>query len=226
MRGIIPKIVVSSGPHLVAISDKVSEQPRTEVSSKIDSIARLPAERRTNPKDQKEKHQRGEVASPQITVVLQGEDHEHKNRAGDEFREEHTSLRHEWLRIGAEDAGSGVLPGNGANIGAALVFINSGFVVAVNDSGTTEAPCYLSASIAGQLTPRESPEDAIRHSHSWVEMASSTASRINSKHDTDAPSEDTSVWLRGETAKSNESLPPRNGLIRAFVLAAFRQVRI
>ena len=173
----------------MAVSNEVAEQSWTEVSRQIDSIACLPAERRTNSKNQEEEHQRSEVAGAKVRIVLQGEDHEHQHRAGDELGEELARLGHERLRVGAKDAGSGVLSGNSTNVGAALVKVNGGFVVAVNDSSASEGTGYLSASIRGPLAPRESPEDAVRKSDSRVEMPSCTASRIHSKHDADAPSE-------------------------------------
>jgi hypothetical protein len=136
---IIPEVVVPSGPHLVAIPNKVGEQSRAKISSKINRIARLPPKSRADAEDQKEKHERSKIACAKIAVVFQDEDHEHEHRTCDELGEELASLRHEWLRIRAEDASSRVLSGNSANVGAALVYIDGGFVVAVNDSCAAEA---------------------------------------------------------------------------------------
>src|SRR3954453_3068694 len=67
---IIPEVIVSGGPHLVAITDKVGEQSWTEISGKINCIARLPSESRTDAKYQKEKHEGSEIACAKIAVIF------------------------------------------------------------------------------------------------------------------------------------------------------------
>jgi hypothetical protein len=186
---IIPEVIVSSGPHLVTIPNKVGEQSWTEISGKINCIARLPSESSADAKYQKEKHEGSEIACAEIAVVFQGEDHEHEHRTCNELGEELASLRHKWLRVRAEDASSGVLSGNSSNVWATFVNINGGFVVAVDDSSSTEATCNLSASICRPLTPGELPEYAVCERDSRIEMSSCAACSIYPKHDPYAPAE-------------------------------------
>lgn len=103
----------------------------TEVSSKVDSIARLPSKTSTDAENDEEQHQRCQVPSSEITVVLQCVDAEHQDCGGDELGEELAGARHEGGRVGAEDAGGGVVgeAGDGADVGPAFVDVNCGFVV-------------------------------------------------------------------------------------------------
>jgi hypothetical protein len=173
----------------MAIPNKVGEQSWTEISSKINRIARLPSKCGANAKYQKEKHEGSEIAGAEIAVIFQGEDHEHEYRTCNELREELAGLRHEWLGVCAEDASCRVLSGDSSNVGAAFVNINGGFVVAVDDSGATEAACHLSASICRPLTPGELAEYAVGERDGRVEMTSCTTSSIYPKHDAYAPAE-------------------------------------
>jgi len=186
---IIPEVVITSGPHLMAIANKVGEQSWTKISGKINRIARLPSESRADAKYQEEKHEGGEITCAEIAVIFQSEDHEHEHRTCNELREELASLRHEWLGVCAEDASSRVLPGNSSNVGAAFVNINSRFVVAVDDSSTTEAACNLSAGVCGPLTPGELSEYAICERDGRIEMSSCATCSIYPKHDAYAPAE-------------------------------------
>jgi hypothetical protein len=186
---VIPEVIVSSRPHLVAIPNKVGEQSWTEISGKINRIASLPSESRADPKYQKEKHEGSKIARAEIAVIFQGEDHEHEHRTRNELREELASLRHKWLGVRAEDASSRVISGNSSNVGAAFVNINGGFVVAVDDSSTTEAACNLSASICRPLTPGELPEYTIRERDGRIEVSSCATCSIYPEHDPYAPAE-------------------------------------
>jgi hypothetical protein len=173
----------------VAIPNKVGEQSWAKISSKIDRIARLPSESRTNAKDQKEQHEWSEVSCTEVAVILQCEDHEHKYRACDELGEELTSLRHKSLGIRAEYTSGRVLSGNSPNIRAALVKVDGGLVVAVNDRSATEAACYLSASICRQFTPGELPEHTVCESDSRIQVSSRTACSVNPEHHAYTPAE-------------------------------------
>lgn len=56
-------------------------------------------------KDDKEEPQGSQGPGTDITLVLEGVNHEHQNRAGDELGEEHARPRHEWCWIGTKDTG-------------------------------------------------------------------------------------------------------------------------
>ena len=92
---------------MVAITQHITHQPWSEVSSKVDSITSLPAELHanvmlvydaitqieqgqsayacTNTKDHKEQSQWSEVASSEVTVILESVNQEHEDGAGNEF---------------------------------------------------------------------------------------------------------------------------------------------
>lgn len=67
-----------SFPDVVTISKEVAHEPRTEIPGKVDGIACFPSEACSNGEDDKEEAEGSEVASPDVSVVLEGIDEEHK----------------------------------------------------------------------------------------------------------------------------------------------------
>ena len=77
--------------------------------------------------------------------------------------------------------------GDRANVWAALVNINGRFVIAIDDSSTTEATGDLCTSVDGPFSPWELAEDTIGKGDGRIEMPSSAASYVHTKHNADAP---------------------------------------
>lgn len=167
-----PKVITSGTPHLISITDEIGEQSRSEISGQINRVAGFPAERGADAEDQEEQPQRDHVAGAEIRVVLKRENDKHKNRARDDFAEELARLGQEGLRVGAEDAGRrGVaVPGHGAQVAAAFVRVDGGFVVAVDDGGAAEAAGDLRAGVDGEFPPGEFAEEAVYECNGRVEI--------------------------------------------------------
>lgn len=115
------------------ISNHIRDQSWTKVTSQIDRISSFPTETRTDSKDDEKESEWCKIASAKVAIVLEGVDQEHQEGAGDEFGEELARLCHERRRICAEDAGSGCVASDCANIGTALKDVNGGLVVCVDD---------------------------------------------------------------------------------------------
>lgn len=173
----------------MSISNPVSKQSGTEISSQINGISSLPTESSTNAKDQEEQRKRYEVPGSEIRIVLEREDDKHQHRAGDDFRENLARLGQEGLRIRAEDAGGGVVgkPGDRADGAAALELVDGGLVVAVDNGRGAEAAHDLRACVDGELPPREFAVQAIDERDGWVEVSACAAGYVDAEHDADAP---------------------------------------
>lgn len=158
-----PEVIASRGPDLVTITQEVGHQSRTKVPSEIDCVARLPSETGTNAEDDEEKGQWCEVAGAEVTVVFEGVDAEHEDGGGDEFGEELTGFGHEGGWVGAEDSrGGGVaVSWDGAELAAAFVDVDGGFVVGVDDPGGAHGAEDLGEHVGGEFAPGEAAEDAV-----------------------------------------------------------------
>ena len=137
-----PEIVVARTPHLGPVANSIAHQPRAKVSGKVHRVAGLEAETRAKAPDQEEEANReNERVSHSAGVghVHQGEDDEHEDRGLDCLGPELSIRRHEWLRVGTEDAsGGGLAWGNGPDAGPFEV-VDGVVVVAVDDAGGEEA---------------------------------------------------------------------------------------
>ncbi len=131
-----PEVVVASLPHFRSVADHIRYQPWSEVTSKIDRIAGLPAPASTNAEDDEEQSEWCQWPGAQIRVVLESVDEEHQQRASDEFTEKLAGIRHVGLRVRAEDAGSGSVreARDGADVCSTLEDVNGRFVVGVDNS--------------------------------------------------------------------------------------------
>ena len=145
------------------IPDEIREQPGSKVSSQINRIAGLPAERRTDSKDQEEQAQGNHISRTEIRIIFQRKDHEYKYSTGDDLREDLSRLRQEGLRIRIEHTrGCGVgISWDGEERGAPLICVNGGFVIAVDDGGAAEAARDLCAGVDGELVPRKLAVEAV-----------------------------------------------------------------
>lgn len=166
----------------MSITDKIRKQSRPKVSSQIDSVARLPAQRGTDAEDQKEQRERDHVAGPEVRVVLDGENHKDEDGARDDLGEELARRGQEGLGVRAKDPrGRRVaVPWHRADSGAPLVRVDGGLVVAVDDGGAAEAPRDLGAGVYRELPPGEPAEDAVDHGYGRVEVTSGAARDVDS----------------------------------------------
>lgn len=181
-----PEVVTSIGEHLTAIAKHVRHEPRSEVTSEINSIASLPTEASTNAKDEEHEAQRQQRSGANVVAIDEGEDGELENGAGNDLGEEHAGSRHELGRIGAEDTGGGIGSGDSAETGAALIHVNGRLVVAINNGSSGHGAEDLSNGVDGELAPRVAAIDAVCKRHCGVDVAARFTTNIDSKHDADA----------------------------------------
>ena len=166
-----PEIITPRTPHLAPIPQRITHQPRPKVPRQIQRIPRLEPETRSQPKNQKEQHQREQLPGPKVRIVLQREDHEHEQRAGDEFGEKHARARQEGLGVRAEDAGGGGLGGGHGAHAVAFAIVDGGDVVGVDDAGGAEAAEELGEEEDGEASPGEASEEAVAEGDGGVEVA-------------------------------------------------------
>ena len=174
-----PEVVAASRPDLVTIAKHIADQARAKVTSKIDSIARFPAEASTNTEDDEEQAKRREIASSDIAIVLEGVDQEHQESASDELGEELTGLGHERRWVGAEDSSTRGRLAHGADAGAALEDVNGRLVIAVNNRRCTHGTEDLSDHVNGEFPPGKLSEDAVGKGDCRVEMGAGNATGVN-----------------------------------------------
>lgn len=157
-----PEIIISRFPHLRPISNHVGNQSRTKVSSQIDRISGLPAKAGTDAENDKEECKRKQGTSPEIVIVLEGEDHEHKDGAGDELGEELACPRHEGGRVCAEDACRGSVreARHRSDVGAAFVDVDGRSVVPVDDGSRAHGAEDLGGRVNGPLAPGKLAQNA------------------------------------------------------------------
>lgn len=140
-------------------------------STTVINIPSLPSKASPNSEDQKEQSQWkprptcGKLTL--ITIILQRENHEHQERAGDELVEEHARFRHIALRVGAEDASSGSL---GRRNGSATAFegVDAVNVIDVDHAGGKEATKELCEEVEWEAAPGQFAEDAVCERYCWT----------------------------------------------------------
>lgn len=105
-----------------------------------------------------------------LTWVLEREDDEHQQRAGNEFTEELARLRHKRLRIRAENARRRVWSRwNGAQV-VPLEEVDCGDVVRVHDAAPDEAAEDLRNEVDGEPSPGELAEETVAECYCGVEV--------------------------------------------------------
>lgn len=183
-----PEVVVPRRPHLMPIPQPIRHDPRPQVPCHIDRRSRLPAETGTNAVDDEKQRQRCQRPRAEIPVVLDRVDEEQKDGAGDEFGEELARLGHEGGGVGAEDAGGGgvAVAGHGADAGAALVDVDGGSVVGVDDERGAASAEELGEHVGREFAPGEAAEDAVGEGDGWVEMGAGDAGGVDAEHETEA----------------------------------------
>lgn len=148
----------------------------------------LPAPASANAKDDEKKAERRQRARTDITIILQSVDQEHQQGRGNELGEKLPGLRHERRRIRAEDAGCCILgvSWNRPNARPSLVNVNGGFVICVNDAGSTHGAKDLSQSVHWELLPRKLAEHAVGEGNCWVYVGTTDTGSVDTEHNTKA----------------------------------------
>ncbi|GMG02961.1 unnamed protein product [Aspergillus oryzae var. brunneus] len=136
------------------------------------TVTGLPTEAGADAEDDEEEGEGREGAGAEIGVVFQGEDHEHEDGAGDEFREELARLGHEGGWVGAEDPGCcvGRVTWDGADTGATFVDVDGGFVVAVDDCCAAHGAEDLGDEVDREFSPGEFAQDAAGEGYGGVDV--------------------------------------------------------
>lgn len=184
-----PKVVVASRPHIL-VSNSVGKQPRTKVTRKIDRETSLPAEAATDTEHEEEESEREPIAATLgdavVGIIFEGEDDEHEDRTGDEFREELVGATDEGLGICCEDTCRG---GGRWRRGAdsdTFIVVDGGNVVGVNDGGGSETAHDLSEEVHGESSPWELAEQAVGEGRGGVEVCTGVARDVHAQHETQA----------------------------------------
>lgn len=167
----------------MAVTDHVGHQARTKIPSEVDSIARLPAKAGANTKDNEEEPQWCKWSSAEISVVLEGVDEEHQQRAGNEFGEELASLGHERCRIGAEDASGRSVASDCADARASLKDIDRRLVVAIDNRSGAHGSQNLGYHVDREFAPWKFAKDAVGKSDSRIEVSPREAACVDAQHD-------------------------------------------
>ena len=165
------------------VSNDVAEESRTKVSSQINGVTSFPSEARSKAKDEEEQGER-EPISPAfrdtvICVILQSQDHKHKDSAGDELGEEHARFRHEGGGVRAEDARGGIRGRWHCADTVTFVGIDGVDVVAVNDACGHETTEDLRNEIHGEAPPWEPAEVAVCEGDGWVQVGTRVAGNVD-----------------------------------------------
>lgn len=182
-----PEVVVSSLEDLSAVAQEIRHQSWTKVTGQVDGISGFPAEAGTDTENDEEETQRCQWARTDVALILQGVDHEHEQRAGDEFGEELTRLGHEGLWVCAEDSGRGgvAVSWDGADVGSTFVDVDGGFVVCVDDGRGAHGAKDLGEGVDGEFSPGEFAEDAVGEGDCGVEMGTRDTGCVDAKHDSE-----------------------------------------
>lgn len=184
-----PKVVVPSRPH-VLVSNSVGKQPRTKVTREVDRETSLPAEAATNAEHEEEECEREPVAAALgdtvVGVVLESEDDEHQNCAGDEFGEELVSATDEGLGVGCEDTSRGGGRGGRGADSDTFVVVDGGDVIGVDDGSGSETAHDLSEEVHGESSPWELAEQTVGEGRGGVEVCAGVASDVHAQHETQA----------------------------------------
>lgn len=154
----------------MTVTNHVTNQTRTKVSSEVDRVSSFPAEASADAKDDEEEAERRKVACTDISIILQGVDQEHQKGASDKLGEELTGFCHELCWIGAENTSCSSRAADSANIGTTLKNVDRRLVVGVNNRRRSHGTENLGDHIGGELSPGELAEDAVGERDSRIKV--------------------------------------------------------
>ena len=154
----------------MTIAEHVGNEARAKVSSKIDSIACLPAKARTDAKDDEEESKWCEWASAQVPIILEDVDEEHEESGSNELGEELSSLGHELCWVGAKDTSGSSRSSDGTHA-AALELVDGTLVVSVDDCSSTHGTEDLCQHVAREFPPGKLSEHTVGESDGGIQVS-------------------------------------------------------
>ena len=122
-----------------------------------------------------------------VGVILECEDHEHEDRAGQELFEELSGLGSEVRWIGSEDAGRGGVSTDRSDT-VTFNHVDSVDVVGVYDTSSQECSKDLCDPVHWQTSPWELAEQTAGEGDGWVQESTAVASDVDTQHEADTES--------------------------------------